>query len=400
MGPRFTLRPLLKGGMQMADISQVLINGTTYTLKDAAARSAIGSLNSFEYYVCTAEANTPIGASFMADDLEIRGQLMPSEQTKFKIYLVPASDAAGNIFDEYITVEPSENTYAWERFGNTSVDISGYLTEEDAAQTYAPKVRPTFGGQINIGGESLTEAQLREIKGRKGFEYFICDSAAHTPAGLSFGGEAGTLEASELTENLIFMVPSGGSGANKYAEYITVKEEYVEAPLFELEDGEQFELEDGSPLELSGVEGGGSGVAASENTENALYLVKNGKGVDKYDEYITVKEAYMPVVMETENGDALTGENDETIEADGIEVESDEAVQYRYSWEKLGKTVTPDWNETDENSPNFIKNRPFGKFIKKGYNCIDNKEFAFEQSHPGAVSHQPGGWQQERLDLC
>ena len=145
---------------------------------------------------------------------------------------------------------------------------------------------------------------------------------------------------------------------------------------------------DGSVVVCSGPENTPAGVkiktntgalAASENTENALYLVKNGKGVDKYDEYITVKEAYMPVVMETENGDALTGENDETIEADGIEVESDEAVQYRYSWEKLGKTVTPDWNETDENSPNFIKNRPFGKFIKKGYNCIDNKEFAFEQ---------------------
>lgn len=55
----------------------------------------------------------------------------PSEETMFKIYLVPASDSEqGNIKDEYITLQDG-GTYAWEKIGSTSVDLSGYSTTDE-----------------------------------------------------------------------------------------------------------------------------------------------------------------------------------------------------------------------------------------------------------------------------
>ena len=55
----------------------------------------------------------------------------PSEETMFKIYLVPSQDAEqGNVKDEYITLQDG-GTYAWEKIGSTSVDLSGYSTTDE-----------------------------------------------------------------------------------------------------------------------------------------------------------------------------------------------------------------------------------------------------------------------------
>lgn len=45
------------------------------------------------------------------------------------IYLVPRSPGeSGNIYDEYLRVEPTTGTYAWEKIGSTEVDLSAYRT--------------------------------------------------------------------------------------------------------------------------------------------------------------------------------------------------------------------------------------------------------------------------------
>ena len=55
----------------------------------------------------------------------------PSEETRFKIYLVPSQDAEqGNIKDEYVTLQDG-GTYAWEKIGSTAVDLSGYSTTDE-----------------------------------------------------------------------------------------------------------------------------------------------------------------------------------------------------------------------------------------------------------------------------
>lgn len=54
-----------------------------------------------------------------------------SSSTMNKIYLVPSSDPqTQNVKDEYITIQ-SGSTYSWELIGNTSVDLSGYVTTTD-----------------------------------------------------------------------------------------------------------------------------------------------------------------------------------------------------------------------------------------------------------------------------
>jgi len=55
----------------------------------------------------------------------------PDENT---IYLVPASEESGNLYDEYLYV--GEN---WEKFGSANIDLSGY----------APVANPVFTGSIS-----------------------------------------------------------------------------------------------------------------------------------------------------------------------------------------------------------------------------------------------------------
>lgn len=57
----------------------------------------------------------------------------PSQDTLYKIYLVPSDDPeAHNIKEEYITVyNESTHTYSWEGLGNTAIDLSDYSTTQE-----------------------------------------------------------------------------------------------------------------------------------------------------------------------------------------------------------------------------------------------------------------------------
>jgi hypothetical protein len=45
------------------------------------------------------------------------------------IYLVPRTTSeTGNIYDEFVRVEPTAGTYAWEKLGSTEIDLSAYRT--------------------------------------------------------------------------------------------------------------------------------------------------------------------------------------------------------------------------------------------------------------------------------
>lgn len=74
--------------------------------------SAIGKINSFEYVV-------------------VKGTLpTASKDTMYKIYLVADSTnkESQDNYDEYITVLTDTSTYTWEKIGNTTLDLSGYIT--------------------------------------------------------------------------------------------------------------------------------------------------------------------------------------------------------------------------------------------------------------------------------
>lgn len=121
--------------------SEFTFKGSTYVLKDAVARAAIENLNSFEYVVCTSANDTPQDVIWN----NIVGTLVPSEDTKYKIYLVPSSNGANDLYDEYITVQNGANL-TWEKFGNTDINLSSYATKDN----------PTFTGSLSLGRKANT----------------------------------------------------------------------------------------------------------------------------------------------------------------------------------------------------------------------------------------------------
>lgn len=147
--------------MSRSLISEITFGENTYELKDAIARSAISNLNSFEYTICDQAENTPFDVSFRpgSSDITIVGTLVPSANTKYRIYLVPSnSEDSKNAFYEYITVERTElvndvetPVYYWEKIGSTDINLSGYLTTTAAESTYAPKASPVFSNSISLG---------------------------------------------------------------------------------------------------------------------------------------------------------------------------------------------------------------------------------------------------------
>lgn len=126
----------------MPEISKIsLPSGTTYNIKDAGARELIANIHSFNYYICTQASDTPYGVQWDDGGTTITGTLAASADTMYKIYLVPEDNDTGDYYDEYLTVNPSENTYSWEKFGSTQASIGnlGDLAYKDTASgSYTP----------------------------------------------------------------------------------------------------------------------------------------------------------------------------------------------------------------------------------------------------------------------
>lgn len=105
-----------------------LPSGNTYDLVDSGARDLIAAINNWEYVVCTSAANTPKDVTWDDGGTTITGTLVAASTTMYKIYLVPSINGTSDIYDEYVTVNPSGSTYTWEMFGNTKLpDMTQYV---------------------------------------------------------------------------------------------------------------------------------------------------------------------------------------------------------------------------------------------------------------------------------
>lgn len=178
----------------MADnklLSKVVINGSTYDLKDAVARtkvetligshavealgaaawqavaanisgtglidaatvksyvdSQVGQVHSFDVVIDT--AGTAAGPSVTA-----------SADTMYKIYMVPDEQASAGTYIEWITIRSGAEgayAYAWEKIGSTKTDLSGYVSNEIKIA----------GLQLN---KDITVAELQTALGLKAFAY-------------------------------------------------------------------------------------------------------------------------------------------------------------------------------------------------------------------------------------
>lgn len=150
----------------MADnklLSKVVINGSTYDLKDAVARTkvetligshAVGALGAAAWQAVAANisdtglidaatvksyVNSQVGQVHSFDVvIDASGtaagpSVTASADTMYKIYMVSDEQASAGAYIEWITIRSGAEgayTYAWEKIGSTKIDLSGYVSNE------------------------------------------------------------------------------------------------------------------------------------------------------------------------------------------------------------------------------------------------------------------------------
>lgn len=178
----------------MADnklLSKVVINGSTYDLKDAVARTKVETLiGSHAVEALGAAAWQAVAANIsgtgLIDAATVKsyvdsqvGQVhsfdvvidaagtaagpsvTASADTMYKIYMVPDEQASAGAYIEWITIRSGAEgayTYAWEKIGSTKTDLSGYVSNEIKIA----------GLQLN---KDITVAELQNALGLKTFAY-------------------------------------------------------------------------------------------------------------------------------------------------------------------------------------------------------------------------------------
>lgn len=112
----------------------------------------------FQFIVSTEAENTPAGVKFTpkGSSTEVTGTLSAEDASK-AIYLVYHPHDVNDAYDEYIAVGET-GAKAWEKIGNTDIDLSDYAkkTEAGKADTYTTAAN-TIGVETGeAGGETAT----------------------------------------------------------------------------------------------------------------------------------------------------------------------------------------------------------------------------------------------------
>lgn len=124
----------------MADISRIkLPSGNYYDIKDAVARQMIAGGVSFiiawNGTSAPVVADIPAGVVVKYNGTNYTGTLAASADTIGKFYLVKSSTNVEtlDVYDEYATIETGASSYAWEKIGDTQLDLGnlGELAYED-----------------------------------------------------------------------------------------------------------------------------------------------------------------------------------------------------------------------------------------------------------------------------
>lgn len=149
-------------------LSKIKIGNSEYYLKDADARAILDTFNNTivtgtlgtvadnNGNLVTAQniksyVDSAVGVGLVVEVV----QTLPtaSASTTGKLYLVADQGGdTGDNYNEFITVrsgagtEPDPYTYAWEKIGDTSIDLSGYLTEISYVAN-SHTLQQTKGGQ-------------------------------------------------------------------------------------------------------------------------------------------------------------------------------------------------------------------------------------------------------------
>lgn len=82
-------------------------------------------------------ANIPAGVKVVYNDVEYTGTKVASANDAGKFYLISSGTSAGqsDTYDEYVAVKTGETSYAWQKIGDTQIDLTDVVTDVSLTKT-------------------------------------------------------------------------------------------------------------------------------------------------------------------------------------------------------------------------------------------------------------------------
>lgn len=171
----------------MADISKITLpSGSTYDIKDAAAREQIADI-------------AAAGLTY-----EVVDSLPPaSSSTRGKIYLVAMEGSSNDNYNEYLTITTDGGaTYSWEKIGNTQMDLTNYVADGDTISLGSMTTSSNTTG-ISIANHTVTQGS-------------VSATGSFTPSGDNAASE---VTISPITTQMYSMTSAGSVSNGSSASY-------------------------------------------------------------------------------------------------------------------------------------------------------------------------------------
>lgn len=190
---------------------------------NTAISNAIAGVNQFNVVKSSSAANTPKGVVWRVDSTNsITGTLEASAADKHTIYYVPSVNGTDDSYDEYMALATGSNTYAWEKIGNTDIDLSGYVPTSrkinGIALTSDISLTKSHIGLNNVTN-TATESTITEGSGKNitsGAVYAALNkSVSSSSNGITLGGK---VDAPTISVDTSSKVVAGGSSVVVGAE--------------------------------------------------------------------------------------------------------------------------------------------------------------------------------------
>lgn len=188
----------------------------TKSQANTAISNAIAGVNQFNVVKSSSAENTPKGVVWRVDSTNsITGTLESSAADKHTIYYVPSINGTDDSYDEYMALATGSNTYAWEKIGNTDIDLSGYVptTRKINGNALTSDITLTKNN-IGLGNvtNTATESAITENSGKNitsGAVYAALNkSVSSSSHGITLGGK---VNAPTITVDTSSKVVVGGS---------------------------------------------------------------------------------------------------------------------------------------------------------------------------------------------
>lgn len=189
----------------------------TKSQTNTAISNAIAGVNQFNVVKSSSAANTPKGVVWRVDSTNsITGTLEASAADKHTIYYVPSVNGTDDSYDEYMALATGSSTYAWEKIGNTDIDLSGYVPTtrkiNGIALTSDIALTKNHVGLSNVTN-TATESAITENSGKNitsGAVYAALNkSVSSSSHGITLGGK---VNEPTISVNTSSKVEGGGAG--------------------------------------------------------------------------------------------------------------------------------------------------------------------------------------------